>query len=90
MTSREATPGHRADPGGVGPRTGVRRTWPRLNGWMVLAWAAALIFAVPLLYALYISLIDQSNLFGRGSGLAPLTLDNYVRVWTLFPFPRYS
>ena len=56
---------------------------------MLLAWLAALVFAVPLLYGLYISLIDQSDLLSRGSGPAPLTFDNYVRVWTLYPFPRY-
>lgn len=58
--------------------------WP-----LALAWVAAALFATPVLYAAYVSLMPQAALAALDFDPARLTLGNYVRVWTEHPFPRY-
>ena len=62
---------------------------PRLPWGLIAAWIVALLFATPVLYALFVSLMPRAALVARDFSPSVLTLDNYVRVWTEHPFPRY-
>ncbi len=59
--------------------------------WTVLAWAMAALWAVPVLWAFAASLRPADEPIKRGDvwfGSA-LTLENYVKAWSLAPFGRY-
>ena len=59
-------------------------------GWIdtVAAWALALVWILPLVYALWTA-FHPSEYSTRFSLLAPLTLDNFARAWVAAPFARY-
>ena len=59
-------------------------------GWIdtLAAWALALLWILPLLYALWTA-FHPSEYSTRFSLLAPLTLDNFARAWVAAPFARY-
>src|SRR3569623_45631 len=52
------------------------------------AWAFALLWALPLLYALWAA-FHPSAYATRFEVTAPLTLDNFRHAWVAAPFPRY-
>ena len=52
------------------------------------AWILALVWILPLVYALWAS-IHPSEYSARFVINAPLTFDNFVRAWHAAPFPRY-
>jgi sn-glycerol 3-phosphate transport system permease protein len=54
----------------------------------VAAWALALLWISPLLYAFW-SAFHPAAYSARFDLLAPLTIDNFVRVWSAAPFARY-
>ncbi|RST83873.1 carbohydrate ABC transporter permease [Aquibium carbonis] len=54
----------------------------------VVAWALALLWVLPLLYAVWTA-IHPPLYAARFDLFAPLTLDNFVRVWNAAPFDRY-
>lgn len=56
---------------------------------LALGGILAALFAVPMLYAVYISLVDQADLMSRSVRLWPPVFENYTNVWTAYPFPRY-
>lgn len=61
----------------------------RIDWGLAVAALAAVVFAVPLVFAVYVALIDQSMLLSPQVRLWPLSFDNFVRVWTQYPFPRF-
>ncbi len=71
------------------PPSAGRVSAPRIDWRFALALAAAALFATPVLYAALVSLMPRSALIARDFSFSALTLDNYVRVWTEHPFPRY-
>jgi sn-glycerol 3-phosphate transport system permease protein len=54
----------------------------------VAAWALALLWALPLLYAVWAA-FHPPQFATRLDPLAPLTLDNFRRAWEVAPFARY-
>ncbi|MFE1599648.1 carbohydrate ABC transporter permease [Methylobacterium sp. ID0610] len=52
------------------------------------AWLLAVIWAAPVLYALWAA-FHPTGYATRFDPLAPLTLDNFVTAWRAAPFPRY-
>ncbi|MBP5857751.1 carbohydrate ABC transporter permease [Marivibrio halodurans] len=52
------------------------------------AWALALIWFLPLIYALWTA-FHPGEFATRFDPLAPLTLDNFARAWEAAPFARY-
>ncbi len=59
--------------------------------WTVLAWVMAALWAVPVLWAFAASLRPASEPLKRGDVWfgSTLTLENYVKAWSLAPFGRY-
>ncbi|MBW3097184.1 carbohydrate ABC transporter permease [Pseudohoeflea coraliihabitans] len=55
---------------------------------VVGAWALALVWLLPLLYAVWTA-VHPSAYETRFDLLAPLTLDNFVQAWNAAPFARY-
>ena len=54
----------------------------------VAAWVLGILWIMPLLYAFWAA-FHHSGEATRLDFTAPLTLDNFVRVWSAAPFPRY-
>lgn len=54
----------------------------------VLAWGLALLWVLPLLFAFWTA-IHPPVYIGSFDVFAPLTLENFVRVWNAAPFDRY-
>ncbi len=54
----------------------------------VSAWALALFWIMPLLYAVWAA-FHEPEYATRLSPFAPLTLDNFARAWAAAPFARY-
>jgi len=54
----------------------------------LIAWALALLWILPLLYAVWTA-VHPPLYAARFDIFAPLTLENFVRVWGLVPFERY-
>jgi sn-glycerol 3-phosphate transport system permease protein len=54
----------------------------------IAAWAFALLWALPLLYALWAA-FHPAAYATRFEVTAPLTLDNFKNAWVAAPFPRY-
>jgi sn-glycerol 3-phosphate transport system permease protein len=54
----------------------------------VAAWALALLWALPLLYAVWAA-FHPPQFATRLDPFAPLTLDNFRRAWEVAPFARY-
>lgn len=65
----------------------------RLGNWLVILFTAAitLLWATPLIWALVASFRPAANPLGRGDVWFsfPLTVENYVRAWSLAPFNLY-
>ncbi len=59
--------------------------------WTMLAWVMAALWAVPVLWAFAASLRPASEPLKRGDVWfgSTLTLENYVKAWSLAPFGRY-
>ncbi len=59
--------------------------------WTGIAWVVALLWAVPVLWAFAASLRPASEPIKRGDVWfgSTLTLENYVKAWSLAPFGRY-
>ncbi len=74
----------------VAARQTVRER-PRLSiPWAtVVAIPLAVLFAVPMLYAVYVSLLDQSDLMSATPDFWPPNIDNYLTAWSEHPFARY-
>ncbi|MGP1397325.1 MAG: carbohydrate ABC transporter permease [Inquilinaceae bacterium] len=71
-------------------RSAFARRWnPRETAGLVCAAGFAALFATPILYAVYVSLLDQGDLMRPSAEFWPPRWDNYARVWTQHPFPRY-
>ena len=62
----------------------------RLGLWLETlgAWTLAVVWAAPLLYALWAA-IHPTGYAARFDAFAPLTLDNFAAAWNAAPFPRY-
>lgn len=62
----------------------------RLGLWLEMAgaWLLALLWAAPLLYALWAA-FHPTGYAARFDLLAPLTLENFSAAWHAAPFPRY-
>ncbi|MBR3369813.1 MAG: carbohydrate ABC transporter permease [Rhodobacteraceae bacterium] len=54
----------------------------------LLAWGLALLWVLPLLFAIWTA-IHPPVYVGNFDIFAPLTLENFVRVWNAAPFDRY-
>jgi len=65
----------------------------RLGNWLVILFTAAitLLWATPLIWALVASFRPAANPLGRGDVWFsfPLTIESYVRAWSLAPFNLY-
>jgi len=74
-------------------RTFGKHWLPRLRHGLLtaLALALSLLWAIPLLWAVVASLRPPSAPLGRGDiwFSFPLTVENYVRAWSLAPFNLY-
>ena len=70
-----------------------RGLWGRLGHWLVLLFTflLALSWAVPLIWAIVASTRPASEPLGRGNVWfgSYLTLENYIRAWSLAPFDLY-
>lgn len=72
------------------PAAGWRvRSLPRVDWGLLVAALAAGLFAVPLVYAVYVSLLDQSDLMSADPAFWPPDVGNYLAVWGEHAFPRY-
>ena len=71
----------------------ARGRWSRAGHWLLglLTAVIAILWAVPLLWAVVASLRPANNPLGRGDVWFsfPLTLENYTRAWSLAPFGQY-
>ena len=71
----------------------ARGRWSRVGRWLLglVTAVIAILWAVPLLWAIVASLRPASNPLGRGDVWFsfPLTLENYTRAWSLAPFGQY-
>jgi sn-glycerol 3-phosphate transport system permease protein len=67
---------------GLGPNSGGSKLET------VAAWVLGILWVLPLLYAFWAA-FHHSGEATRLDWTAPLTLDNFVRVWSAAPFPRY-
>jgi ABC-type glycerol-3-phosphate transport system permease component len=85
MTSIELGVDAAAKP--VGRKRG-RVRWRPAPG-ICMALAGAMLFAAPMLYAFYVSLIDLRDLWSRGLALAPMSLENYIAIWDMIPLARF-
>src|SRR6201999_3539514 len=56
--------------------------------WTAAVWLFALVWALPLLYALWAA-FHPSAFATRFDLLAPLTFENFERAWRAAPFARY-
>jgi sn-glycerol 3-phosphate transport system permease protein len=68
----------------------VAQPRPRVGLWVetLAAWLLALVWAAPLLYALWAA-FHPAGYATRFDLSAPLTLDNFAAAWNAAPFPRY-
>ena len=71
----------------------ARGRWSRVGHWLLglVTAVIAIIWVVPLLWAIVASLRPASNPLGRGDVWFsfPLTVENYTRAWSLAPFGQY-
>jgi sn-glycerol 3-phosphate transport system permease protein len=73
-------------------KDGHRRRWNTKKIFaMLITWTIALLWAVPVLWALVASFRPASEPMGRGDVWfgTMLTLDNYIKAWSLAPFDLY-